>query len=176
MTCDQTARIMIILLLITFLNDWKLVKKWLNAINCDWITDKMCDGSERLGKTIESCFNSQHPVARSMSVALFLRYENFGSPVSFVNISTFCSPVLIASMLIEPSSTCDLKIWYSRGKCFVLGVKIVTFAILIQLLLSSNILHLIIGPELPRFNFDEIYLTRFIIGTTSLRHIDNAEY
>ena len=78
-------------------------------------------------------------------------------------------------MLIAPSSTWDLKWWYPRAMCFVLGVKIGAFAILTQLLSSSNNFHFVIGPRLQRFNFEEIYFSRLIIVMTSLRHIDNSE-
>ena len=96
--------------------------------------------------------------------------------IGFVNMSAFHSPVLITSMLIQPSSTWCLKWRCSRAACFVLGVKVGHFTIFTQLSLSSNSLNLIIGTGLLRFNFDDIFLTIFIIGIKYLRHIDNAEH
>ena len=77
----------------------------------------------------------------------FLNLQNWGLGRGLVKISANCSLVDICSTVIVFLTICDLKWCSLRDRCLVRGRVLWLFAILTQLILSSNVRHLMMGVE-----------------------------
>ena len=115
--------------------------------------------------------NKSHPIILSR------RYWNCFRTSGFVKISPSCCVVLICSIVIDLSTILDLK-WCSRtDRCFVLALVLWLVAISIQDLLSSKVLHTILGVAEHIWNWCRRNSSiKCIIFITSRSAVESAIY
>ena len=107
---------------------------------------------------------------------MYLKFKNGSFDSGLVKRSASCSPVGLYWISTRPDFTWDLKWWYFRAMCFVLGENLVPVAILIHDWLSSCTLQTKFGFEMRRVNTSFISSIIVIRGNTCLSAEENAMY
>ena len=107
---------------------------------------------------------------------MYLKVKNSSFDSDLVKRSASCSPVGIWWMYTRPYFTWDLKWWYFRAMCFVLGEKLDPVAILIHDWLPLCTFQTKFGFEMRRGNTSFISSIIIIRGNTCLSAEDNSTY
>ena len=79
---------------------------------------------------------------------MYLNGVNKTSARDFVKISDFCIYFDMYSIFIQPLLMLDLKWWYLKAMCFVLGEKLVPVDMPMQYWLSFCTVHMKFGLEM----------------------------